>query len=129
MADSAKEVNRITDDAAELLEALHRQYVSSRGEEVEYFSNDRVQRVCAALERVRSVLKETGERSAQLPRAGVLKDAMTRVEEDMRSSPSLQTMLGSSAVQFSGIFNVVLTILRQKDLKKVSGAPTSEQLG
>ena len=90
---------------------------SSSGYDVDYFPQNVVRTAISALTDLNKML--TPEVIVQLKGRSIL-NVLDKIGSKI-DDPSIQTMLGTSAVEFSGIFHTVHKQLAQKDPKKVEG--------
>ena len=117
MTSSSKEINKLVGDAERALEDLENKMESSAGLDVDYFPQGIVLTAINALDALNSML--TPQIVVQLKGRSIL-NVMDKIGSKI-DDPAIQTMLGKSAVEFSGIFRTVHKQLGQKDLKKVEG--------
>ena len=120
MTNPAYEINKVAEDVVVSLTRLDREISSSRGSDVDYRPNETTQKAYDSLQKLNSMLKGDGERVTQLRGRGNVVDALIKIEPKL-DSPSVQTMLGTMAVELSGMLRMALLVLREKDPKKVEG--------
>lgn len=117
MTSSSKEINKLVGEAERALVDLETKIESSSGYDVDYFPQSVVRTAIGALSALNKML--TPEVIVQLKGRSIL-NVMAKIGSKI-DDPSIQTMLGTSAVEFSGIFHTVHRQLVQKDPKKVEG--------
>ena len=117
MTSSSKEINKLVGEAERALVDLENKMESSSGYDVDYFPQNVVRTAISALTDLNKML--TPEVIVQLKGRSIL-NVLDKIGSKI-DDPSIQTMLGTSAVEFSGIFHTVHKQLAQKDPKKVEG--------
>jgi hypothetical protein len=119
MSNPAYEINKALEEAFTSLTKLDQALTSSRGSDVDYVPNATTQKAYSALENLNKMLKTQGEGKELRGRGNVL-DVMEKLGPKL-DSPSIQTVLGSMAVDFSNMLRTVQNVLREKDTKRVEG--------
>lgn len=117
MTSSSKEINKLVGDAERALADLENKMESSSGYDIDYFPQGIVLTAFNALSDLNKML--TPQVIVQLKGRSIL-NVMDKLGSKI-DDPVIQTMLGTSAVEFSGIFHAVHTQLSKKDPNKVEG--------
>ncbi len=119
MPNSASEINKALEEALVSLTQLDQAIGSNRGSDVNYLPNTTTQKAYNALEKLSSILIG-GQNVKELKGRGNVLDVMEKLSPKL-DSPSVQTMIGSIAVDLSGVLRKVQQVLKEKDSKKVEG--------
>jgi hypothetical protein len=117
MTSSSKEINKLVGDAEKALMDLENKMESSSGYDIDYFPQGIVLTAFNALSALNKML--TPQVIVQLKGRSIL-NVMDKLGSKI-DDPAIQTMLGKSAVEFSGIFHSVHKQLSKKDPSKVEG--------
>jgi hypothetical protein len=117
MTSSSKEINKAMGDAVTALTDLEERLTSS-DYEADYIPRETVVKANTALRVLDKMLSLTPVKDLQ--GRGSILTVMDKIGPKL-DDPATQTMLGTSAVEFSGIFHSVHNRLTQKDSKKVEG--------
>ena len=120
MSNPAYEINKALEETLVTLTKLDQAISSSRGSDVDYLPNATTQKAYDALQKLNTVLTKSGEGAKELKGRGNILDVMAKLGPKLES-PSVQTMLGSVAVEFSGMLRTVQQVLKEKDTKRVEG--------
>lgn len=114
------ELNKAVEDAITTLTKLDQAITMSYGSDVDYRPNETTQKAFNAVEKLNSMLQTEKEGVKELRGRGNVLDVMAKIGPKL-DSPSIQTMLGSVAVELSGMLRNVQQVLKEKDTKKVEG--------
>lgn len=117
MTSSPEKINKAMGDAEKALSDLDRAF-SSFSEEVDYLPRETVIKANNALQSLNQMLITGAFPVKELRGRGSILNVMDKLGPKL-DDPATQTMLGTQAVEFSGIFHSVHNRLAQKDPKKV----------
>lgn len=120
MSNPAYEINKALEETLSTLTNLDRAISSSRGSEVDFLPNVTTQKAYDALQKLNTMLAKGGEEAKELRGRGNVLDVMAKLGPKL-DNPSVQTMLGALAVEFSNMLRTVQSVLKEKDTKKVEG--------
>ena len=120
MTSSPKEANKLVGDVVDTLTVLERAITSSSNADFDYLPSETTMKAYNALRALDQVLLAGKEGARELKGRGSVLNVMDKIGPKL-DDPSIQTMLGTMAVEFSGIFHTVHNSLTQKDPKKVEG--------
>ncbi len=115
----ASEINKALDDACTSLSQLDQALTSYKGSDVDYLPSSTTQKAYNALERLSTLLEGQGD-VKELRGRGNMLDVMAKLSPKL-DSPSVQTMLGTVAVELCGMLRTVQQVLKEKDAKRVEG--------
>lgn len=110
MSYSAHEINKAVEDAISTMTNLDKAISSSRGSEVEYLPTETTQKAYDALEKLKGMLKAGGEGAKELKGRGNVLDVMDKLGPKL-DRVEIQTMLGTMAVELSGMLRAVQQVL------------------
>ena len=119
MSNPAYEINKALEEAITSLNQLDRALTYSRGSDIDFVPNETTQKAYAALANLNRILQSEGD-GKELRGRGTVLDVMQKLGPKL-DSPSVQTILGSMAVDFSNMLRTVQKVLKEKDTKKVEG--------
>ncbi len=113
------DLNKVLDEATVALEGLFRSIASSTGYDVDYVPNETSRKAYEALLRVQQTIGKNSEVISEFTRRGVFKDVMDKLSPKL-DSPSVQTALGTVAVELMGVFKNIQILFHEKDSRKIS---------
>lgn len=117
MDSPSREINKMLGEVENSLAALDRAFRTAE-DEVDYVPTETTLKAYNALAALNSALVTKKVDVSDLKGRSSVLSAMERLAQKL-DDPSVQTMLGTESVEFSGIFRQVLKVLKQKDPKKV----------
>jgi hypothetical protein len=120
MTYQAYEINKVLEETLTTLTQLDQAITTSRGSDVDYLPNATTQKAYDALQKLNTMLVKGLEEPKELKGRGNVLDVMAKIGPKL-DSPSVQTMLGAMAVEFSGMLRTVQKVLKEKDANKIEG--------
>jgi hypothetical protein len=120
-------INKVLDDATMALESLYRS-LSTGYDEVDYIPSSTSKRAQDELEIVQQIIKQDPHAISDYPRKGIFRDVVNKIGPRL-DSPSVQTALGSSAVELMGIFKVIQRVFYEESQYKRVSRKDSDPLG
>ena len=114
-----KALNKIVDDATVALNNLYIAIGREGGFEEDYVPQETSLKAYESLQKVWKAVHTDPKILSEVPRRGLFKDVIDKLGPKL-DSPSVQTALGTAAVDLMGIFHTIQKIFEKKDVKKVS---------